>query len=146
MYTMAEDGIGGVIILAARDGSGIYAKRIAADGAFVDWGASGNTSTATGITVGATATATNASAVAVYAGAHTRITSAEQTANNWSPSNPVLNDTVDLSTASIADGDIIMDETQSLRYHPYQNRSDVQLYAWSIFSKNCLRQYFLHRR
>jgi hypothetical protein len=62
----ADDGVGGVIVLASRAASGVYAKRITSGGAFVNWGATADQATDSGLAIDAAGS--NGSAVPVYAG------------------------------------------------------------------------------
>ncbi len=98
----AEDGVGGAIVMASRGGSGIYAKRVKADGSF-EWGG-----TEPGITIDATGT--QPSAVPVYANIVEAIVSGTTEHGSLTLSNYFYDKDMDLS--GLVDGvDIAVDTT-----------------------------------
>lgn len=101
-----EDETGGFIVLYSIGGSGVYAKRFDSSGTIVNWGASSDDTTKTGITIDAAGT--NPSAVPVYTNTVKLRTSGTATHGSMALPNWFFEDDFDL-LSSVADGDIVYD-------------------------------------
>jgi hypothetical protein len=96
----AEDFQGEFIVLATRAGAGIYAKRISAAGAVVDWGTTSNAQSATDTGLQISATGTKAWAVPVYTGTITNVTSGTTTMSYLASPFRIYDPTVDFTSGS----------------------------------------------
>jgi len=97
--TAADDGIGGMIVVAVRGGNEIRAKRLNSSGAFVDWGATANTATAPGFLIG---TGSKGGAAIVYSGLLQQLMTGQVDEGGLAMSNPFFED-LDVDGAGASD-------------------------------------------